>query len=487
MSESLAAVQAPAGHFQGLPETGLTKFLGVRYAAAPVGDLRFKAPVALPPSSEPIDATRFGGRSFDIGQPEQFTAMFDVQGEQGEDCLFLNIYVPTGGSTNKPVMFWIHGGAFIGGSGNQYDPSNLARKNDVIVVTVNYRLGIFGFLNLQRLGPGYEASANLGIADQIAALNWVNENIAAFGGDPLNVTIFGESAGAASVFALMGAPSANGLFQKAAAFSGGETLAPAMDYVDILKAHFGVETDQATLDALLAMPAAELSQLQQDLRLYFGSSLDGVVITRPTCEAIKDGSAASVPILTGATKDEGTLLAPYYSENEQEANLTLMGLSASIGRDDGSTYWGHLHALMPEASMLEKMTHVWFDLFRASALRVASTATQHGAGGWVYNFEIETEDPMGTTHGSDIPFIFDWTDPADTIFFVHDASESNRRLADQWSKTVVAFARDGEPNGAGLPSWPKYGPEAFQCLRVAQQPEIIANPDGEMLKTYSVV
>lgn len=486
MSEPQPAVQAPAGHFKGLAGSGLSKFLGIRYAAAPVGNLRFKAPVALPASSEQIDATRFGGRSFDIGQPEQFTAMFDVQGEQGEDCLFLNVYVPTGGAANKPVLFWIHGGAFIGGSGNQYDPSNLVRKNDVIVVTVNYRLGIFGFLNLQRLGAGYEASANLGIADQIAALKWVNDNIAAFGGAPSNVTIFGESAGAASVFALMGAPSANGLFQKAAAFSGGETLAPAMDYVDILKAHFGVETDQATLDALLAMPAAELSQLQQDLRLYFGSSLDGMVVTRPTCEAIKDGGAASVPILTGATKDEGTLLAPYYSENEQEANLTLMGLSASIGRDDGSTYWGHLHALMPEASMLEKMTHVWFDLFRASALRVASTATQHGAGGWVYNFDVETDDPMGTTHGSDIPFFFDWTDPANTIFFVHEASETNLRLADQWSKTVVAFARTSDPNGAGLPTWPKYGPQEFNCLRLAHQPEIVANPDGEMLKTYSV-
>ena len=166
--------------------------------------------------------------------------------------------------------------------------------------------------------------------------------------------------------------------------------------------------------------------------------------------------------------------------------MTLLGLSASIGRDDGSTYWGHLQALMPEATMLDKMTQVWFDLFRASALRVASTATQHGAGGWVYNFEVETDDPMGVTHAADIPFFFDWTDPENTIFFVHDATDAILTLADQWSKTVVAFARTGDPNGAGLPSWPKYGPDAFACLRIAHQPEIVGDPDGDMRQIYSV-
>lgn len=487
MSDLNPVVQAPAGHYKGALDAGIQRFLGIRYAEAPIGARRFKAPAPLAPSSDLMDATEFGGRSFDIGQPEQFTKMFDLPGEEGEDCLFLNIYVPAGGAPNKPVMFWIHGGAFIGGSGNQYDPSNLARKNDVIVVTVNYRLGIFGFLNLQRMGAGYEASANLGIADQIAALKWVNDNIAAFGGDGSNVTIFGESAGAASVFALMGAPSANGLFQKAAAFSGGETLAPALDFVDVFKAHFGVETDEACLEKLLAMPAPELSQLQQDLRLYFGSSLDGVVITRPTCEAIQDGGAAGVPILTGATKDEGTLLAPFYAEIEEEAQATLFALSASVGRDDGSSYWGHLQNQMPGASVLDQMIQVWFDLFRASAVRVASTATQHGAGGWVYNFEVETDDPMRVTHAADIPFFFDWTEPDNTIFFVHEPTEVNLRLAEQWSSTVATFARTGDPNGAGLPDWPKYGPDTYQCLRLAHQPEIVSNPDGDMLQIYKVV
>lgn len=484
MSETQFVVQAPSGHYRGLADDGLSKYLGIRYAQAPLGELRFKAPEPLPPLSNPIDATRFGGRSFDVGQPEEFIKMFDIQGDEGEDCLVLNIYVPSGGKPKKPVMFWIHGGAFIGGSGNQYDPTNLVRKNDVIVVTVNYRLGIFGFLNLQRLGADYEASANLGIADQIAALKWVNHNVSAFGGDSENITIFGESAGAASVFALMGAPSAKGLFHKAAAFSGAETLAPAMDYVDILKSHFGVETDQACLDKLLATPARELSKLQQDMRFYFSSSLDGVVITRPTCEAIKDGGAAHVPILTGATKDEGTLLAPLYSENEQEANMTLFGLSASIGRDDGSTYLGHLNTQMPDANMLEKITQAWFDLFRASAVRVASIATQQGAGGWVYNFEVETDDTLGVTHAADIPFIFDWTSPEQTIFFVHEAMEANLRLADSWSKTVIAFAQSGDPNGAGMPLWPKYGPDAYSCLRVAHLPEIVDDPDGNMRKLY---
>lgn len=486
MSETQIIVQAPAGSYCGFSEKHVSSFLGVRYAEAPVGDRRFKAPAALTPQSDVIDATQFGGRNFDIGQPEQFTKMFEIPGEEGEDCLFLNVYVPEGGATKKPVMFWIHGGAFIGGSGNQYDPTNLVRKNDVIVVTVNYRLGIFGFLNLQRMGAGYEGSGNLGLMDQIAALNWVNTNITAFGGDASNVTIFGESAGAASVFSLLGAPSASGLFHKAMAFSGGETLSPPFDQLDMIKAHLGVDTDQALLQALMSMPAAELSQLQQSLPLYFGPSLDGVVLTRPTCEAIKDGGAAGIPILTGATKDEGTLLAPFYAVDEEMANATLMGLSASIGRDDGSNYWGHLRARLPDASPLERVTQTWFDLFRASAVRVASTASQHGAGGWVYNFEIETDDPMGVTHAADIPFIFDWTEPDHTIFFVHEASEEIIRLADQWSKTLVAFARTGFPNGAGLPEWPTYRPDAFECLRLTRTPAVASNPDGEMLKIYAV-
>ena len=486
MSEPLIAVQAPAGRYEGLAETGLSKFLGIRYAQAPVGERRFKAPEPIAPTSKTIDATQYGDRNFDIGQPERFTAMFDIPGAESEDCLFLNIYVPADTTGPKPVLVWIHGGAFIGGSGNQYDPSNLVRKNDVIVVTFNYRLGIFGFLNLQRMGAGYEGSANLGLQDQIAALKWVNDNIAAFGGDASNITLFGESAGAASVMALMGAPDAEDLFHKAMAFSGAETLSPPFDQIDAINEHLRATSDQNCLEKLLAMSAKDLSQMQQDLRLYFGPSLDGVVLTRPTCEAIQDGGASKVPILTGNTAEEGTLLAPAYVEFEHEAQATLFGLSASIGRDDGSRYAQFLNETAG-SDLLAHMTRAWFDTFRASAVRVASAATKHGAGGWVYNFDVATDDPLGVTHAADIPFIFDWTDEEKTIFLVHEPTAANRKLAEQWSRTLVAFARTGSPNGKGLPDWPQYGADDFKCMHVAHGSEIVANPDGDMLKIYKVV
>ncbi|MEM9621526.1 MAG: carboxylesterase family protein, partial [Pseudomonadota bacterium] len=213
---------SPAGEFRGLCVDGVKQYVGIRYAQPPVGPLRFRAPQAVPAATAPVAATTYGGRNFQVGMVEDIYAGLELPGDESEDCLFLNVFAPADTQTPAPVMVWLHGGAFTSGSGNEYDPANIVRHNHVIVVTVNYRLGVFGFLNLQQLGSCYEGSANLGIQDQIAALGWVQENIAAFGGDPANVTIWGESAGAGSVLALLGAPAAAGLFHKAIVFSGGE-------------------------------------------------------------------------------------------------------------------------------------------------------------------------------------------------------------------------------------------------------------------------
>lgn len=484
MSSNL--VETRAGTFKGITRDGLNTFVGIRYARPVVGALRFRPPQPLDDAAETIDATRYGDRNFQVGQPEEFEAMMELHGGESEDCLFLNVYAPADADAPVPVLVWIHGGAFIGGSGNQYDPSNLVRRNGVIVVTINYRLGVFGFLNLSRLGDEYEGSANLGMQDQIAALGWVNEHIAAFGGDDSNISIFGESAGAASVNALMGAPGARGLFHKAMAFSGTEILAPPMEHLDAIRAHFGVDSDQACLERLRALPATDLSQLQQDLRLYVGASIDGTVITQSTTDAIKTGAAAHIPILTGSTKDEGTLLAPAFTEFAHEAVATIFGLSMTIGGDDGAAYRDFLDRHYGSEDLVGRMSRTWVDAFRSGAVRIASVASEHGAGGWVYSFDLETEHALGTTHGSDIPFIFDWTGEGSTRLFVHDPTASNLAMAEKWSKTLVAFARTGDPNGAGLPSWPRYAPDDFPSLRLSREPEIVANSDGEMLDLYRV-
>ncbi|MBT8074890.1 MAG: carboxylesterase family protein, partial [Gammaproteobacteria bacterium] len=451
-----------------------------------IGDARFMPPERFIPESDPIDATRFGNRNFQVQAPEVVYGDVELPGEESEDCLFLNIYAPENFDEPKPVLVWIHGGAFMCGSGNEYDPSRIVLENNIVVVTINYRLGIFGFPNLQRFGPEFIGSANLGIQDQIAALRWVNQNISSFGGDTENVTIWGESAGAGSVLALLGCPAAEGLFHKGMVFSGGETLHPPLDQLELIKAHLGIVDDAECLRQLKSLPAAELSQIQEDLLFYVGPSVDGIVITQPACEAIRNSPSASIPILAGATRDEGTLLAPLFNINDEAALGMVFALSMSVGRDDGMAYQAYLNEKFAPQELEQRIGQAWFDTFRASALRVAMTASEYGAGGWIYNFEVETDNPLGITHFSDVPFTFNWIEENHPWLFVHPASDENRQLAEKWSRTVIEFARTGSPNGHGLPEWPKYDRHGHQCMRISHQSEIVANPDGEMLQIYRV-
>jgi len=167
--------------------------------------------------------------------------------------------------------------------------------------------------------------------------------------------------------------------------------------------------------------------------------------------------------------------------------MTLAGLATSIGRDMGEAYFAYLAAEHPENSSLDRLTRAWFDLFRASALRVAATASDHGAGGWVYNFEVETDHPLGVTHFADIPFAFDWLQDAYPLALIHEATDTNKAIAKAWSHTLIAFAKSGEPNGAGLPQWPNYKPNEFECLRIRRNPDVVSNPDGNMLSVYKVI
>ena len=219
---------------------------------------------------------------------------------------------------------------------------------------------------------------------------------------------------------------------------------------------------------------------------YPGTSLDGVVITRPSCEAIRDGGAAGVPFLAGATKDEGTFLAPAYALNDQLVMAMVFGLAASTGRDDGTTYREYLDSTIGMANGLECLTRAWFDLFRASAVRVAATASLHGAGGWIYDFELETDHELGVTHGADVPFTFDWVSLGESMEFTHPASPEHRDLAKRWVATLVEFARTGSPNGNGLPDWPRYEPDDFRSLRFVRSPGIVDRSDGPMLDIYRV-
>lgn len=474
----MTRVTIAQGQIEGSSARGVERFLGLPYAAAPVGEGRWKPP--QPPVG--WDGVRDGTVPANRALQTPYAGVLggrDLPGEESEDCLYLNIYTPAADASNRPVMFWIHGGAYIQGSANEYDGSVLARDNDVVVVTINYRLGIFGFLDLSRFGEAYRGSANLGFLDQIAALAWVRDNIAAFGGDPNNVTVFGESAGGGSVLALLTAPAAKGLFHKAIACSPGDIIGPPTDTAPAFAAHFGIDAD-AVLDKLSSLSGVKLRQLQIDGVYQGGASIDGVVLTQPTREAIRAYGANGVPLIAGCCKDEGTLFEGVVPP-EMIPMLAAM-LSISVGLGDATHYNAFLDAHYPADDTAARNERVWYDLFRSATLRNAEASAVAGAGGWVYNFDVPTENPLGTTHASDIAFIFNSFDGPDQGLAFHERSEGNRALAKRWSQTLATFARTGDPNGAGLPAWHQYLPDTRECLVIDHDPRLVSDPDGEELR-----
>lgn len=296
----MAMAKTQQGEVQGIDGEGLETYLGLPYAAPPVGDLRWQPPASPEPWTGTFDATRHPNRCIQIPYMDVL-ANRDIPGQESEDCLYLNIFTPAADGKQRPVMFWIHGGAYIQGAANEYDPEILARDNDVVVVTINYRLGIFGFLDLSSFGETFKGSAALGFQDQIAALKWARDNIENFGGDPGNVTIFGESAGGGSVLALLAAPSAKGLFHKAIGHSPGEVFGPPMDNVPALAALLGLE-GPALLEKLIELPAPEVFALQLGGAVQMGASVDGTIVTSQPSAALKDGAAKDIPLIVGLTR-----------------------------------------------------------------------------------------------------------------------------------------------------------------------------------------
>ena len=458
---------------------GVEMFLGVPYAAPPVGERRWRPPAPAPGWSGVRDGSVPANRALQTPYAGVLGGR-DLPGEESEDCLFLNIYTPAADAKRRPVMFWIHGGAYIQGSANEYDGSVLARDNDVVVVSINYRLGIFGFLDLSRFGDSYRGSAALGFQDQIAALGWARDNIAAFGGDPGNVTIFGESAGGGSVLALLAAPSAQGLFHKAIACSPGDIVGPPQDLAPAFAAHFGIEADDV-LERLQSLSGEELRQLQIDGVYQGGASVDGIVMTQNTRDAIAARGVDGVPLIAGCCKDEGTLFADVVPADA--APFLAAMLAVSVGLGDPTLYNAYLDAHYPmDGDGAARTERVWYDLFRSATLRNAEAASVAGPGGWVYNFDVPTDNPLGTTHASDIAFTFNSFDDPGTGFAFHETNAENRALARLWSKTLATFARTGDPNGAGLPAWSAYRPDARECLIVDHEPRIESDPDGVELR-----
>lgn len=479
------------GRIEGVGRAGVCSFLGIPYAAPPVGPLRWRPPAAPAAWSGVLDATRHPNRAFQIPFPEDLAPPGGIPGAMSEDMLYLNVHTPAADGGRRPVMFYIHGGGYSMGSANDFDPSPLAARHDIVVVAVNYRLGLFGFLDLARFGPQYQGSANLGFQDQIAALRWVRDHIADFGGDPDRVTLCGCSAGGGSALAMLSAPSARGLFARAIAMSPLEVAPAPPDLVARCCAALGMDP-AAAFEHLRGLSGQALFEFQLGGGAGATASVDGTVIVQPTAAAIAAG-VNRVPLLTGCTLAEGPMLTAGVKRSlgsqPEVWRYIEAGYAASIGAGDAARYTAFLDHIGAGFTPEQRLDRVWFDCFRSHALTAAQALADCGVPSWVYTFAVPTEHEYGPTHGSDVPFVFESigtvAEGEMRAYYRNDAT--NRAIAANWSRAFVRFVRNGDPNGPGLPAWPPYERRTRPCLVLGREPAVVPDPDGpDALSAYGL-
>jgi para-nitrobenzyl esterase len=474
-------VDAPAGKLEGRMSGEVRAFKGIPYAQAPVGSLRWAPPKAAASWEGVRQAADFGPACWQAKGPPG-GVYWAPPPPMSEDCLSLNIWSPAG-AAKAPVIVWIHGGAFSGGASREtlYDGTALARRGAVIV-SINYRLGVLGFL----AHPGLSAesaegiSGNYGLMDQVEALRWVKRNIAAFGGDPGNVTIAGESAGGLSVAYLMAAPSARGLFAKAIAQSAYTTSAAELKTdrwgtpsAEATGAALAGKLGAADVGALRAMDAEKLTTKAAFAYFPF-PTVDGKFLPRQLVEVFDRGEQAAVPLLAGFNSGEIrslTILAP-------KTPLTADAYEKGIRERYGDLADDFLK-LYPSESMGESILAATRDgLYGWTAMRLAVKQTAAGQPAYLYIFDhgYSAEDSAGlhAFHGSELPYMFDNTGRTSPYWPVIPPSPTERAMSDAMADYWVSFAATGRPRAKGAPDWPAFGAQGL-FMAFQDVPKVSAN------------
>lgn len=448
-------------HGKTINDNKVRAFLGLPYAAPPVGDLRWRAPELPIKWKGERDATKYGAH---CAQGRVFEDMVFQDAGPSEDCLFLNVYTPAD-STDKsklPVMFWIHGGGYSGGASSEprHNGDFLPLKG-VVLVTINYRLGVFGFLATSELAKEANGvTGNYGLMDMVAALEWVKSNIKKFGGDPGNVTIFGESAGSFAVSTLMASPMAQGLFQRGIGESGaalgggvslgGGSLAERTKVDDAWVATLGA----ASLKDLRAMPTEKILDAAKTKGMTgFAPDVDGKFLTEPVADTYAAGKQAHVPLLAGWNRDEGSFMAARGMTAEQwkaQAEALYKNLAPEFLKlYPGDTDEQALRSAVDYGSdsFIALGTWKWLEAHRKTGdspvyryhFELAATPSKFHPGTWAF-------------HSDDIEYVFGTLDTRPGW----EVRPEDRKLSDQMMGYWTNFAKTGDPNGAGLPEWPKY-------------------------------
>lgn len=463
------------------PDGKVRVFEGIPYAAPPIGSLRWRPPQPARAWKGVRDATKFGARCM---QGNIFGDMNFRDGGPSEDCLYLNVWTPAKDAhANLPVMVWIYGGGFAAGSSSEprQDGSVLAEKG-VVVVSMNYRLGVFGFFAHPALAEEspHHSAGNYGLLDQVAALKWVQKNIAAFGGNPREVTIFGESAGSFSVSGLMASPLARGLFERAIGESGAflgkgpATRSLADSEADDQK--FADSIGAKSLEALRAIPAAELlADATKGNPIRFWPNIDGYFFPEDPHAIYAAGKQAHVPLLAGSNKDEGNYEGFFGRTEPTMANYKER---ARLMFGDNAAEFLKLYPASTETEMKRSAADFSGDQFIAFGTWKWTEMQRTTGDSTVYRYEFDDAPPQppgepshGAYHSSEIEFVFEALPSKKLPWRPED-----EKLSDLMSTYWTNFAKTGDPNGEGLPHWPPYAPTQFDVMHLDFQPAV--EPDA---------
>jgi para-nitrobenzyl esterase len=479
-------IRIKQGQLRGERGDGFRVFRGIPYAAPPERESRFAPPAQAPAWSGERDAT--ADRPI---APQNRSRLAHIMGdfarEQSEDCLNLTIWSPENPAGPCPVLVWIHGGAFTTGAGSLawYSGESFARSG-LVVVGINYRIGVLGFLSVPGASPG-----NLGLLDQVAALRWVRDNIQAFGGDPRAVTVMGQSAGGGSIGALLAMPSATGLFHRAimqsaalqrvnpspdAAAQAGRRL---FELVGVPPDHPGGLRDVPVKDLLAAQ--GELARLEKrfaDPVTPFRPVLDGRVITKSPVMAARDGAAKAIDVLIGTTREE---MAAFYSIDDSVRNAGETALRAEFERlfgARGGEYCEEYRRARLDTRPAALLGDLYSDrLFRIPSLQFAEAQAAHGRPAYVYQFDWQSPAGFAACHCLELPFVFDNLDHwRDAPMLAGADPAPTARLARIMQRAWAAFALRGDPNHAELPAWQPYDVNRRMTMRF----DTVVEPVGDL-------
>jgi para-nitrobenzyl esterase len=498
-------VETAGGKVRGSAQGGIHAFKGIPYGASTAGANRFQPPRPAEPWAGVRDALGYRGRAPQWqAAPTRHAGMATFLGPvdtspETEDCLSLHVWTPGLDAARRPVMVWLHGGAFHFGSANRAvtDGANLARRSDVVVVSVNHRLNILGHLHLADLGgERYAHSGNTGVLDLVAALEWVRDNVGHFGGDPGNVTIFGESGGGGKVSVLLAMPAASGLFHRAVIQSGAALRVSTRERANALAAAAlqQLEVTRDALDRLHTIPAARLvaaitsakraagrPELPLLDRYDFGPVVDGEDLPQQPCDPAPAAMSDAIALLIGDTKDEATR---FLADDDAVWNRTLTKAElrtrlAAIAGDEADRVFDLYRTRDPQANpaelLIAALTHGQF--WVRSALFAERKAGQR-APVYMYSLAWETHACGGrlkAPHALDLPFVFDNTEIAEATVGAPGARELAAAISASWA----AFARSGSPATPALPGWPAYRADQRAVMVLDRECRVVSDPDRD--------